>query len=154
MLKFFKFVLSLFGILHFGFFTFIILYGIFVKHNYDLVGWGFLFFFGSFFLGSIWLMVDVFKQTDNHETEKLKTDNPEDNEIITVTEIQGEKNIIIDVVVKIIVFIIGLVLTGFLTSFLRYLGLSGVIITILGLLPLILAIKYCFTTNDKDKDKE
>ena len=59
-----------------------------------------------------------------------------------------------NILLKIIVFFIGLVLTGFLTSFLRYLGLSGVIITILGLLPLILAIKYCFTTNDKDKYKE
>lgn len=89
------------------------------------------------------------------KTENLKTDNPEDNEIITVTEIKGERNIIIDVVVKIIVFIIGLVLTGFLTSFLRYtFGLSGVFISILGFLPLIFAIQYCFTTNDKNKDKE
>jgi hypothetical protein len=39
-------------------------------------------------------MVDVFKQTDNPETEKLKTDNPENDEIITVTEIKGVKKII------------------------------------------------------------
>ena len=86
------------------------------------------------------------------KTEKIEPEKKKESEVIVVKEIQGERNIIIDVVVKIIVFIIGLVLTGFLTSFLRYLGLSGVIITILGLLPLILAIKYCFTTNDKNKD--
>ena len=143
MLKFFKFVLSLLGILFFGCFTFMMFLAIFVKHNYDLESWGCLFFFGLLFLGSILLMVDVFKQTDNPETENLKTDNPEDNEIITVTEIKGERNIIIDVVVKIIVFIIGLVLTGIFTS------LCGGII---GLLPLIFAIMYCFKTNDKNKD--
>lgn len=126
---------------------------------YDLKNWFFLFFSGGMTL--LFFCAVVLEEKEPEETpkektktENLKTDNPEDNEIITVTEIKGERNIIIDVVVKIIVFIIGLVLTGFLTSFLRYLGLSGVIITILGLLPLILAIKYCFTTNDKDKDKE
>jgi Ca2+/Na+ antiporter len=93
-------------------------------------------------------------EAELRENNTPKEDEPKEDEIISVTEIKGERNIIIDVVVKIIVFIIGLVLTGFVTSFLRYLGLSGVIITILGLLPLILAIKYCFTTNDKDKDKE
>jgi hypothetical protein len=143
MKKFFLFVLSLLGILFFGCYTFMMFFVIFVKHNYDLKCWGALFFFGFVFLGSILQMVDVFKQTDNPETEKLKTDNPENDEIITVTEIKGERNIIIDVVVKIIVFIIGLALTGFLTI------LCGGII---GLLPLIFAIMYCFKTNDKNKD--
>ena len=153
MKKFFEFVLSLFLFLCSGIFTFMCFYVIFVKHNYDLKVFFALFFFGLLFLLSIWSMYDLFKQTDNPETENLKTDNPEDNEIITVTEIKGERNIIIDVVVKIIVFIIGLVLTVFLTVFLRYIfGLSGVIISLLGFLPLIFAIQYCFTTNDKNKD--
>ena len=92
---------------------------------------------------------DVIVATENTtdfskpKPKNLKTDNPEDNEIITVTEIKGERNIIIDVVVKIIVFIIGLVLTGIFTS------LCGGII---GFLPLTFAIMYCFKTNDKNKD--
>lgn len=162
--KFLKFVYFLFSFLFFGYCTIVwvlvVIYEPPLRH--PIGGFLAIFFFGGMTLLFFSLLKDVFKKTDNPEetpkektkTENLKTDNPEDNEIITVTEIKGERNIIIDVVVKIIVFIIGLVLTGFLTSFLRYLGLSGVIITILGLLPLILAIKYCFTTNDKDKDKE
>lgn len=89
------------------------------------------------------------------KTEKIEPEKKKESEVIVVKEIKGERNIIIDVVVKIIVFIIGLVLTGFLTVFLRYIfGLSGVIISLLGCLPLIFAIQYCFTTNDKNKDKE
>lgn len=94
-------------------------------------------------------------EAERRENNTPKEDEPKEDEIISVTEIKGERNIIIDVVVKIIVFIIGLVLTGFLTVFLRYIfGLSGVIISLLGFLPLIFAIQYCFTTNDKNKDKE
>jgi 1,4-dihydroxy-2-naphthoate octaprenyltransferase len=82
-------------------------------------------------------------EAELRENNTPKEDEPKEDEIISVTEIKGERNIIIDVVVKIIVFIIGLVLTGFLTN------LCGGII---GLLPLIFAIMYCFKTNDKNKD--
>jgi hypothetical protein len=107
------------------------------------------------FLGCLFLswcvvsIVDIFKTTPEEkepveiEPKKKKKKKKKEDEIISVTEIKGERNIIIDVVVKIIVFIIGLVLTGFFTS------LCGGII---GLLPLIFAIMYCFKTNDKNKD--
>lgn len=82
-------------------------------------------------------------EAELRENNTPKEDEPKEDEIISVTEIKGERNIIIDVVVKIIVFIIGIALTGFLTT------LCGGII---GLLPLIFAIMYCFKTNDKNKD--
>ena len=94
MKKFLIFVLSLLGFLLFGFITLVFCKEIFVLHNYDLVNWYCLFFYGFLFLSSILQMVEVFKQTDNPETEKLKTDNPENDEIITVTEIKGVKKII------------------------------------------------------------
>ena len=82
-------------------------------------------------------------EAELRENNTPKEDEPKEDEIISVTEIKGERNIIIDVVVKIIVFIIGLVLTGIFTS------LCGGII---GFLPLTFAIMYCFKTNDKNKD--
>ena len=104
---------------------------------------------GTFFIVFLFIILYLYIN------EPKKVEEQKVEEIISVTEIKGERNIIIDVVVKIIVFIIGLVLTGFLTVFLRYIfGLSGVIISLLGFLPLIFAIQYCFTTNDKNKDKE
>ena len=151
MKKFFEFVGYLVLILIMGFLSCFNGYLIFVKHEYDFINW-----FCFLVLGVTTLLSFVVLIQDALKTPKTETniDKPKESDDVVVTEIQGERNIIIDVVVKIIVFFVGLVLTGFLISFLRYLGLSGVIITILGLLPLILAIKYCFTTNDKDKDKE
>ena len=83
------------------------------------------------------------RENNTPKEDEPKEDEPKEDEIISVTEIKGERNIIIDVVVKIIVFIIGLVLTGIFTS------LCGGII---GFLPLTFAIMYCFKTNDKNKD--
>ena len=93
-----------------------------------------------FFTGVFAFLSD---EAELRENNTPKEDEPKEDEIISVTEIKGERNIIIDVVVKIIVFIIGLVLTGIFTS------LCGGII---GFLPLTFAIMYCFKTNDKNKD--
>lgn len=94
MLKFLYFVSLLPGILLFGYFTLGMGIVIFYRHNYTIESLLGFFLFGLIFLVGIWQMVEVFKQTDNTETEKLKTDNTENDEIITVTEIKGVKKII------------------------------------------------------------
>lgn len=98
MKKFLEFVGFLFVIFISGLFFLVSFELIFVKHNYDLVNWFFLFAMGgfTFFLisGTIAWIVCELKKTDNPETENLKTDNPENDEIITVTEIKGVKKII------------------------------------------------------------
>jgi hypothetical protein len=94
MKKFFLFVLSLLGILFFGLMFIVFCHEIFVKHHYEFKNCFGLFVSVFVTLGGILQMVDVFKQTDNPETETNIDKPKESDDVVVVTEIQGERKII------------------------------------------------------------
>lgn len=95
MKKFFMKFLYFCGFLVFGFFTFCVCAGIFDKQNFAIVNLVILFLSGGVTL--LFFRLLVYKEEEpeeNPKTENLKTDNPENDEIITVTEIKGVKKLI------------------------------------------------------------
>ena len=91
---FFMKFLYFFNFVFFGFFSIVFCFVIFDKHDYDLKNWFFLFFSGGMTLLFFWCFVSEEEPEENPKTENLKTDNPENDEIITFTEIKGVKKII------------------------------------------------------------
>lgn len=94
MKKFFMKFLYFCCFLVMGLFTFVMGIEIFDKHNYDFMNWFSLFSCGFGTLLFFWGFVSEEEPEENPKTENLKTDNPENDEIITVTEIKGVKKII------------------------------------------------------------
>lgn len=94
LIKFLKTVLLYFSLLFSVVWFFLSFYIIFVKHHYDWWCWFFLFMSG----GGIFAVIDELKSIETPE-EKPKTetniDKPkESDDVVVVTEIQGERKII------------------------------------------------------------